>query len=307
WYAVGVGDPYGAYALNASVNQTYLVPGADTLWLATEVFNPDSQTVEVRAMIESFDQTILDTIPMFDDGLHQDSTAGDNLFGGSWSVPSGEKLYKVHISTFSSDTSYYNILRDAAHFTTIGPVVFDGYTVTSNPIPDVYTIQLNLRNNGSVATANQITAFVATSDTNVQGITGNPRPFGDIAAGQTAQSVGGYNFFIPNVPPSIDVSVDIFSEGYHLWSDNFSMTITGIAESDATIPEHYALKQNHPNPFNPSTTIEYQLPRAAEVKLAIYNVLGQKVRTLVNGKLAPGYHSVVWDGRDDRGVVASSG
>jgi hypothetical protein len=65
--------------------------------------------------------------------------------------------------------------------------------------------------------------------------------------------------------------------------------------------------ENYPNPFNPSTTIRYTLPEAANVRLTIYNVLGQEVRTLVNAAQSRGVHSVQWDGRDASGRQAATG
>ncbi len=64
---------------------------------------------------------------------------------------------------------------------------------------------------------------------------------------------------------------------------------------------------NYPNPFNPATTIRYALPEASDVRLTIYNVLGQQVRALVQGHQEAGYYRVTWDGRDDNGRVVSSG
>ncbi len=68
------------------------------------------------------------------------------------------------------------------------------------------------------------------------------------------------------------------------------------------------LEQNRPNPFNPSTTIQYSLERATHVRLAIYNVQGAVVRTLIEDHRAAGDHSVQWDGRDEAGnpVVAGT-
>ena len=73
------------------------------------------------------------------------------------------------------------------------------------------------------------------------------------------------------------------------------------------VPEEIVIDQNYPNPFNPETTIQYQLNKAGPVKLEIYSVTGQRVRTLVNENLEAGNHQIRWDGRNDAGVQVSSG
>ncbi len=72
------------------------------------------------------------------------------------------------------------------------------------------------------------------------------------------------------------------------------------------VPTTYSVG-NFPNPFNPSTTISYQIVKNSSVKLDIYDVVGRKVRTLVDGDKSAGYYSVVWNGRDERGRDVSSG
>lgn len=72
-------------------------------------------------------------------------------------------------------------------------------------------------------------------------------------------------------------------------------------------PLSYHLEQNYPNPFNPETAIHYQLARAGHVELSIHNLLGQKVRTLVNGLQSVGSHQLTWDGKNDFGATVPSG
>lgn len=81
---------------------------------------------------------------------------------------------------------------------------------------------------------------------------------------------------------------------------------TGLEES-AALPTTFAVSRAYPNPFNPSTTINYQLPRAGDVKLVIYNVLGQKVRTLVNQRMEAGFFKSVWNGTNDAAQPVASG
>ncbi|MCI0694706.1 FG-GAP-like repeat-containing protein [candidate division KSB1 bacterium] len=76
---------------------------------------------------------------------------------------------------------------------------------------------------------------------------------------------------------------------------------------DALIPRKFALEQNFPNPFNPTTAIPITVPTTTEVKLKIYNLLGKEVKTLYSGRLDPGRHFFNWDGRDEIGNALGTG
>jgi hypothetical protein len=69
----------------------------------------------------------------------------------------------------------------------------------------------------------------------------------------------------------------------------------------------YQLEDAYPNPFNPSTSIGFRLLKSERADLEVYDVLGRLVRTLTNEVISEGYHTVVWDGKDDRGKDAASG
>ena len=84
--------------------------------------------------------------------------------------------------------------------------------------------------------------------------------------------------------------------------------VTGIELQNAPdIPVSFSLSQNYPNPFNPSTVINYRLSAFSNVKLTVYNVLGQKIKTLIDSFQSAGEHSAVWDATTEQNLSVSSG
>ena len=77
--------------------------------------------------------------------------------------------------------------------------------------------------------------------------------------------------------------------------DNLSMS-TATSVDNESIPDNYSLSQNYPNPFNPSTTIKYQIANTGNVTLKVYDILGNEIKTLVDGQKAPGKYEVNFDG-----------
>jgi len=87
----------------------------------------------------------------------------------------------------------------------------------------------------------------------------------------------------------------------------FDITSIPNGQLDIRIPETFCLSQNYPNPFNAQTTIEYSIPVESYVTLNIYNILGEKVRTLARASEPQGRYQVVWDGKNAAGDLVSSG
>ena len=129
------------------------------------------------------------------------------------------------------------------------------------------------------------------------------------------------NHAVVEWPLHLDVSYSTTSTAYthstqgfpvgnlHAFPDKFAEWQTLAAEEDISSlePKSFSLKQNYPNPFNPSTEISFSLEANSKIELAIFNVIGQKVRVLENGSRLAGTHTIKWDGRDQLGNAMPTG
>jgi hypothetical protein len=97
----------------------------------------------------------------------------------------------------------------------------------------------------------------------------------------------------------------VASEIRNFWDTHFPEELGN--EGEVAFPQVYALHQNYPNPFNPVTSIRYDIPEAANVRVDVYSLLGQKVKTLASGTHQPGFYAVQWNGTNDLGHPVASG
>ena len=81
----------------------------------------------------------------------------------------------------------------------------------------------------------------------------------------------------------------------------FGLTPLDMDEEFTIAPKSYVLRQNYPNPFNPTTVIPFEIPEVALIQLTVYNILGERVNTLVDDNLSPGLYKINWDGMSDSG------
>jgi len=118
-----------------------------------------------------------------------------------------------------------------------------------------------------------------------------------------------------NIVPTSNIAI---GNTVTLWADNSgqptamqiritSESITGINNPEAGLIDLYELGQNYPNPFNPSTTIPLKVTQSGFVEITIYNMLGQKMRTLQSGTLAAGNYRLSWNGLNDQGNTIAGG
>jgi hypothetical protein len=121
-----------------------------------------------------------------------------------------------------------------------------------------------------------------------------------LAGGETEINPGSINLRQPLATKNMEVDGIIVST---TWSG----VVTDVISAEPIHPVEFNLSQNYPNPFNPETNIKYQLTKSSQVRLTIYNQLGQEVATLVNELQNAGVKSVVWNGKNSFGKQVSSG
>jgi len=161
--------------------------------------------------------------------------------------------------------------------------------------------------------------FVDESPTSGQSETGDGDSFGDTGIEITGNveppfllSYKGY-FMRPDVDEKIAETL-AFNEANALDVSLFAQTfedVTSVEQDNEVAPSTFHLAQNYPNPFNPTTKINYTIPTsvkgAVRIKLGVYNLLGQLVRTVVDEEMNAGTYEAIWNGLDDAGRAVTSG
>ena len=99
-----------------------------------------------------------------------------------------------------------------------------------------------------------------------------------------------------------DILVDMDSTQYHSFAPDMgayeSPFVANLIETNTRLPVKFTINQNYPNPFNPSTKIKYDLPKTEKVKIEVFNLLGQKTKTLLNKQMPKGYHEIEYTSID---------
>ena len=118
-------------------------------------------------------------------------------------------------------------------------------------------------------------------------------------------------------PGQFDSPEDIYIDGgemqvCELWADSSGIQSFNIRYGQAKpggepLPARFMLYQNYPNPFNTTTIIRFDLPQATQVEMVIYNILGQRIISLISRQLPPGHHAITWNGRNKNGRAVASG
>ena len=192
-------------------------------------------------------------------------------------------IYRIRLRTLDHEVGILTYFRHISRFTTIGPVRLESSFGERGGLGDtLYEIWLSLHNEDNITTIKDVSATLVSmsKDTCYTYEGAGTIDFGDLAPDQTVESNNRFIVLLEldcrDVNILLTFRLDIAMGGHVFWQDTLIYDIqTDLDELDENVPLKFALKQNCPNPFNPTTAISYQLSAVSDVELSIYNLVGQ--------------------------------
>jgi len=250
----------------------------------------------------------------------------NNVLKGSWSgeVNWSQESYEVVSgnNTFRWDYVKDNIVSSGSDCAWIDEIIFPAVGgTTGSPSVMVSVDTMEFGEIPHYEFVNLPITITNVGDAVMLGSMTTPEPF--FIAPMGGDLINSFDF---NLQPGMSLEMDIsffpnmqegeFSGTLIINTDDPTNMVTEIplhgtsatvANDDQVVPFVTALKSNYPNPFNPITTIEYSIKDSAPVSIEVYNILGQRIRTLVNEPKKAGNYSVTWNGTDNNGRAVASG
>jgi len=268
------------YAKEVFINQKFVDPVIDNLIVQTDFANKYNTDIIAYAHIKSTDNSVNDSILLYDDGLHADGDAQDGIYGTNITIES-ENNFVLGISSINSDNGAYFIRDEINRFTSIGPVIFDGFSFTSaDTIPnpgDRISFKPILKNLGEITPASNIRAVITSLDT-LGSISDRPISFDDISPGGSIIGNNSKSLTISDICPDnteLKLKIDIASNLFFYWTD----TITILVRSETSGIDEYEVTSKisiYPNPTNGVVNL-VGLTFPSEVK--IYSTQGLHIKT----------------------------
>ncbi len=279
-------------SLLSSVDKTYARPGLDSVLFRTTFPNfNQAGNFEPHLLYSVPYAPVIDSVMLYDDGLHEDSLSGDGIFAAYIPPQNIENFILPAVSTTDQNTGEYHCITQWVLFATAGPVIIDTLLITRTT-PDHYLVTVTVKNLSSVATIVYSMMEMSSPDPWVLVISPGTRELPDLPPGGTANTSFTIQTTDSSAHESFTAVFDILYAGFPCWQ--YTMVITGTAHNNR-MPLTFNLEQNYPNPFNPVTTIRYSVPEISKVQIKVYDVLGNEISTLLNEEKHAGTYELTWN------------
>ncbi|MBK7632777.1 MAG: T9SS type A sorting domain-containing protein [Ignavibacteriales bacterium] len=284
---------------NVFPEKGYYAAGIDTAHIFSTIENPNSHQISARGYIKTFGGVLIDSV----DFVHQLLNPSGELWLGSFDLPLAEEFYDVSVTSIDNTTGEKFPVPNATKFTTV-PLSIDSLPVgIANNYK--YTFKPFLKNAGSTYTLENIVVKMTSenpwvTDIFPEGGRGCPNLLpGEVKSVPAAFAVTFDPATFPNFPDSgyFNLTFTISSNSLDYWRIDtlvYVQTYTDV-EDELSRPLTFNLEQNFPNPFNPVTTIKYQIPHRSNVSLKIYDIIGNEVADLINEEQEVGFYNIDFD------------
>lgn len=231
------------YAQTINLNSSYMQVNNDRLTLIAEFVNPNNHRFSANAVITSIDSVYTNSIPLYDDGNHGDIQAGDGIWGGFIQPLSIENVFEIGINTKDLVSGANLFQNSRGHFTTIGPVELDSYSIVSqDTIPnggEKTELKITIKNNSLLKAVSSIKTVLSSLDTLTEITSGAQLFFGLIDPGSTKQSSRANHIQLSGKIDSerdIPILVNIYSGDYHFWTDTLYLHVYPAHQSISIYP-----------------------------------------------------------------------
>ena len=284
------------FTQQSAIDKPYAKVIEDSILFRTRFSNLNNRQFTPHLIFVNSDSTQIDSLTLFDDGIHGDSLLNDGLYGCYIPPRETEDYFNLSVSTIENQTNKYFNEFVQWKFTTAGPVKLDSISYRKGLL--YHFVKPFVHNYGKVKSIVKPSLRLICNDPWVSSLgSGGTAMLADIAPDS---SVGVSSWITISVidslyPGYFNFKVEIMSNGLAYWIDSTQVIVTAV-EDEVQHPLTFKLEQNYPNPFNPTTTIGYVLQEKSNAKLILLNTIGEEIAVLVNEEQDKGYHKVEFDG-----------
>jgi hypothetical protein len=291
----------------SSLDRNYVKLGVDSVLfrIAFPEYNSNSNFI-AHLLYSNVYGPVIDSVALFDDGLHGDSLSGDGIFGAYIPPQSTEDFFIPTVSTIDQNTNKYHCITQWIPFTTVGPVSVGSTSFTKQGTSNNYKVTITLKNESANKTIEYTQLKLKCLDSWVNNVSPEIKELGNILHDE--KKTIDFSITSSDSLPHLELNteIEILSYGYTYWKYS-KQIITGIDE-ELYKPLSFNLDQNYPNPFNPTTTIKYSIPKQSYITIKVYDILGREIETLVNEEKPAGSYEINWNASKlSSGVSAKGG